>query len=129
MANKIVFHEIVSKNVFLCVQPKYPLLNNMIPRIKTITPLDNFILRVVFDDGKTILYDVKEDIEQIPVFKELETDSELWRSAKLDTSRTCVYWNDNIDLPSDILYEYGELEDLFGTAAESSPLYNGKPQE
>ena len=101
----------------------------MIPRIKTITPLDNFILRVVFDDGKTILYDVKEDIEQIPVFKELETDSELWRNVILDTSRTCVYWNDNIDLPSDILYEYGELEDLFGTAAESSPLYNGKPQE
>lgn len=101
----------------------------MIPRIKTITPLDNFILRVVFDDEKTMLYDVKEDIDQIPVFKELKTDSELWRNVKLDTSRTCVYWNDNIDLPSDILYEYGELEDLFGRAAEASPMYNGKTQE
>lgn len=101
----------------------------MIPRIKTITPLDNFILRVVFDDGKTMLYDVKEDIDQIPVFKELETDFELWRNVKLDTSRTCVYWNDNIDLPSDILYEYGQLEDFLGRAAESSPIYNGKPQE
>ena len=33
----------------------------------------------------------------------------LWRArqVKIDKSRTCVYWNDRIDLPSDTLYEYG----------------------
>ncbi|MBQ3751504.1 MAG: DUF2442 domain-containing protein [Bacteroidales bacterium] len=101
----------------------------MIPRIKTITPLDNFILRVVFDDGKTILYDVKEDIEQIPVFKELETNPSLWPNVSIDTSRTCIYWNDQIDLPSDILYEYGQLETYVEEAAEPSPTYNVKPLE
>lgn len=38
----------------------------MIPRIKEVKPLDNYMLSVVFDDGKTVLYDVKEDIETIP---------------------------------------------------------------
>ena len=37
----------------------------MIPRIQSILPLPDFCLRVVFDDGKTVLYDVKEDMEQI----------------------------------------------------------------
>lgn len=33
----------------------------------------------------------------------------LWRARQviIDKSRTCVYWNDRIDLPSDTLYEYG----------------------
>ena len=29
------------------------------------------------------------------------------KNAKLDESRTCVYWNDRIDLPSDTIYKYG----------------------
>ena len=35
----------------------------MIPRIKKITALDNFILFVEFDDGYKVMYDVKDDIE------------------------------------------------------------------
>ena len=29
----------------------------MIPKIKSVKPLENFILYVVFDDGKTVYYD------------------------------------------------------------------------
>ena len=32
----------------------------------------------------------------------------LWQQVQLDASRTCVYWNDYIDLPSDAIYEYGK---------------------
>ena len=32
----------------------------------------------------------------------------LIKQAQLDTSRTCVYWNDKIDLASDSIYEYGK---------------------
>lgn len=53
----------------------------MIPRIKNISALDDFLLFVEFDDEKKVL--------------------------QLDTSRTCVYWYDEIDLPSDSIYEYG----------------------
>lgn len=82
----------------------------MIPRIKNITPMPGFCLRVVFDDGKTVLYDVKEDMEQIESYRDLRSIHGLFDQARLDQSRTCVFWNDRIDLPSDIIYEYGQAQ-------------------
>lgn len=79
----------------------------MIPRIKSIKPGDNYMLLAVFDDGKTVLYDVKDDIKNIPSYKELETIPGLFQLVQLDQSRTCVFWNDHIDLPSDTIYQYG----------------------
>ena len=38
----------------------------------------------------------------------LKTVTGLFDQVQLDASRTCIYWNDEIDLPSDILYEYGK---------------------
>ena len=79
----------------------------MIPRIRQVTPLPDFRLRVEFDDGKTVLYDVKEDIGQIESYRNLLDIPGLFNQVQLDGSRTCVYWNDQIDLPSDWIYEYG----------------------
>ena len=81
---------------------------NMIYRIKELTPMCHYRLRVVFDDGKTVIYDVKEDIDTIPSFKQLESIHGLFQNVQLDQSRTCVYWNDEVDLPSDTIYEYGK---------------------
>ncbi|OYP63610.1 hypothetical protein CIK98_11905 [Prevotella sp. P2-180] len=33
----------------------------------------------------------------------------LFCQAQLDSSRTCVYWNDEIDLASDCIYEYARV--------------------
>ena len=96
----------------------------MIPRIKTVTALDDYMLRIVFDDGEIMLYDVKDDIAHIKAFKELETEEGLWGKVRLDTSRTCVYWNDHIDLPSDTLYEYGQSDFSGHMVAEDAPRYN-----
>lgn len=96
----------------------------MIPRIKTVTALDDYMLRIVFDDGEIMLYDVKDDIAHIKAFKELETEAGLWGKVRLDTSRTCVYWNDRIDLPSDTLYEYGQSDFSGHMVAEDAPRYN-----
>ena len=79
----------------------------MIPRIKEIQALDNFILLVKFDDGKTVRYNLKEDIDTIPSFRNLQEECGLYRSFQVDASRTCVTWSEDIDLPSDCLYEYG----------------------
>ncbi|MBQ0167124.1 MAG: DUF2442 domain-containing protein [Treponema sp.] len=79
----------------------------MIPRIKSLKPLDDFQLQVLFDDGKNVIYNVREDIDSVENFKELETLYGLWKQVQLDESRTCVFWNDHIDLASDTLYEYG----------------------
>ena len=79
----------------------------MIPRIKTVDPLPDYKLKVLFDDGKTVIYNVKEDIETIESYKDLAFVQGLFEQVQLDESRTCVYWNDQIDLPSDTIYEYG----------------------
>ena len=84
----------------------------MIPRIRSVKPLKNFVLDVVFDDGYKCLYNVGEDIETIKSYEDLKYVRGLFEQVRLDESRTCVYWTDFIDLPSDIIYEYGIEKDV-----------------
>jgi len=79
----------------------------MIPRIAKIKTLPDYKLLVNFDEGRNVVYDVGDDIGMIKAFEDLRTLPGLFESARLDTSRTCVVWNDRIDLPSDAIYEYG----------------------
>ena len=53
------------------------------------------------------MYDVAEDIRTIEAFQELKTLPGLFGNVRLDSSRTCVVWNERVDLPSDTIYEYG----------------------
>ena len=78
----------------------------MIPRIHTIRPLPDYQLYVRFDDGKQVVYDVKTDMT-LPGYDQLQSIYGLFNQVQLDESRTCVWWNQDIDLPSDIIYEYG----------------------
>ncbi len=80
----------------------------MIPRIKHIETLPNLMLRVEFDDGRIVLYDVSEDVRDIPAFAPLVHITGLFPQVQLDQSRTCVFWNSEIDLPSDAIYEHGK---------------------
>jgi len=82
----------------------------LIPRIKHIEPRDDYILHVTFDDGKSVNYDVKDDIQTLPSYRSLLTEHGLFQNLQLDESRTCIFWSDSIDLPSDIIYEYGTPE-------------------
>lgn len=79
----------------------------MIPRISEVKPLEDYMLSVIFSDGKKVIYDVKDDINSIASYQLLMTLPGLFGRVALDESRTCIYWNDEIDLPSDIIYEYG----------------------
>lgn len=78
----------------------------MIQRIHSVEPLPDYQLRVAFDDGRQVLYDVKEDMN-LPGYELLRQVYGLFEQVQLDPSRTCVYWNDEIDLPSDAIYAYG----------------------
>ena len=78
----------------------------MIPRIKKLSVLDNYILYVEFDDGYKVMYDVKDDIKTLPSFRALVDVYGLFKQAQLDTSLTSVSWNDKIDLASDSIYEW-----------------------
>ncbi|MCH5200543.1 MAG: DUF2442 domain-containing protein [Oscillospiraceae bacterium] len=79
----------------------------MLPRIKDIKPMPDFQLYVVFDDGKEVIYDVMDDIRRIDSYKDLAVIHGLFSHVQLDRSRTCVFWTEEIDLPSDTIYEYG----------------------
>ena len=79
----------------------------MIPRIKSIKPLKGYLLHVSFDDGKDCIYDVNNDINAIKEYEDLKNVYGLFEQVQLDESRTCVFWNDYIDLSSDTIYEYG----------------------
>lgn len=78
-----------------------------LPRIKMVVPMDGYQLSVLFDDGRKVVYNVAEDIKTISSFDDLRSVDGLWAQVQLDKSRTVVYWNDWIDLPSDTIYEYG----------------------
>ena len=80
----------------------------MIKRIRELQPMPDYQLLVRFDDGKQVLYDVKDDIKTLPGYSLLCEVEGLFQNVRLDESRTCVYWTDEIDLPSDAIYEYGE---------------------
>lgn len=79
----------------------------MIPRVKSVIPMENYILDVVFDDNVRVHYDMKEDISSLPGYNDLRNIQGLYQNVQLDLSRTCIYWNEYIDLPSDTIYEYG----------------------
>ena len=79
----------------------------MIPRIKNLEALEDYRLKVTFDDGVRVIYDLKDDIAAIDDFKVLLTERNLFENAQLDSIRTCVFWNDRVDLASDSILEYG----------------------
>lgn len=81
----------------------------MIPKIKELKVLKNYILQVAFDDGREVIYNVEEDISAIKSYEPLKSTKGLFSHVQLDVSRTVVFWNDEIDLPSDIIYEYGKI--------------------
>lgn len=80
----------------------------MIQRIASVRALPGYRLYVAFDDGKRVLYDMREDMDTLPGYDLLSKVQGLFENVRLDESRTCVFWNDEIDLPSDIIYEYGQ---------------------
>lgn len=78
----------------------------MIQHITYLEPLQDYRLFVQFDDGKQVIYDVKEDMS-LPGYNALREITGLFDQVQLDESRTCIYWNDEIDLPADAIYDYG----------------------
>lgn len=97
----------VDVNIFCILTFLIIFADEMIPRIKNIKPLSGHRLYAEFDDGRKVNYDLTVDIATLPNYSMLTEIVGLFEQARLDTSRTIVYWNDLVDLPSDTIYEYG----------------------
>ena len=79
----------------------------MIPKIKRVEALPDYLLSVSFEDGTHVLYSVAEDMREIPSYQILRAVPGLFQQVQLDQSRTCVFWNEDVDLASDSIYDYG----------------------
>ena len=72
-------------------------------RIKQAEIRPDYMIYIRFDDGKECIYDMKYAIENWPGYSDLRDISGLFSQMKLDESRTVLYWNDYIDIPSDMI--------------------------
>ena len=79
----------------------------LLPTIISVKTLDDYVLEIVFDDGKKVHYDMKEDMDTLPNYYKLR-ENNLFENFEVDESGGCIVWTDEVDLPSDILYEYGK---------------------
>lgn len=70
---------------------------------------DNFNIKVVFSDGKVVLYDVSPLFTLVPSFRILQSKPELFRRAKVNDDGTMIVWNDTLNLDAKNIWANGIL--------------------
>jgi len=68
-----------------------------IPRIKEVTPKNDLLLLVKFDNGILKHYDVKPLLTKYPIFQALE-NPELFKKVVVGGGGFGIVWNEEIDL-------------------------------
>lgn len=100
----------------------------MFHKIKSVTPLPDYVLLVHFTDGTARQYDVKPLLESTETFRSLRAVPGLFDQAAADPGGYGVSWNDDLDLsceelwangvpvstPFDRLIAFGDATDLWG---------------
>lgn len=75
--------------------------------LKSVKPLENFILEAEFTDGTVKQYDVKPLFDEIPEFSEMAGNPELFQKAEVICCGYAVAWNDVLDLASEEIWDNG----------------------
>lgn len=70
----------------------------MVQRIKSVLPLENYHLKVVFLSGEEMIYDVNPMIERFDQFKALVSVKGLFEQVRVDVGGYGIIWNDELDL-------------------------------
>ncbi len=78
----------------------------VVPKIIKVTPKDDLILDVDFENGATKKLDIKPYVDTFEPFKAL-TNPILFNSAKVDVGGMGIVWNENIDLSRYDAWEFG----------------------
>lgn len=82
-------------------------------RIRTVQPLEGFLLRLSFDDGTEREVDLEHELWG-PVFEPLRADPELFRQVRVDEELGTIVWPNGADVDPDVLH--GDFEPT-GSAA------------
>ncbi len=81
----------------------------MFYKIKMVKPLENYILEIIFQNDIVKHYDVSNLFKKWSVFKQLETDKNLFQQVQVDEGGYGISWNDEIDLSCNELWENGYI--------------------
>jgi len=76
----------------------------MFHKIKNVTALPDYKISIIFSEGVTKIYDVKELIKKNAMFQNLKNE-ELFYNVEVDVGGYGVIWNDDIDISCDELFE------------------------
>jgi hypothetical protein len=72
-------------------------------RIRTVEPLEGFVLRIGFDDGTVREIDLEPELWG-PVFEPLRDDPQLFRRVRVDEGLGTIVWPNGADLDPDVLH-------------------------
>ena len=79
----------------------------MFYKVKSIEPLDNFILYITFENGVKKYYDLKLIFDKWQEFRVLQNNNVLFSNVKVDAGGYGISWNSNIDLSCNELWNNG----------------------
>ena len=82
----------------------------MFHKVKNVKALENYILKIEFQEGTIKYYDVKTLFRKWKAFEVLETDIELFNNVKVDQGGYGISWNEDIDLSCEELWNNGTLK-------------------
>ena len=78
----------------------------MFHKVKSVTPLLDYVLLVHFADGCAKKYDVKPLLSKFASFNQL-AEHGMFVGVSVDVGGYGVSWNDDVDLSGDELWEHG----------------------
>ena len=84
-------------------------------KIERVKALPQFGLLIVFQNGGEKKYNIRQLYTIYPQFKELEHNEDLFSNVKVDVGGYGVYWNDELDIAADELWENGIETDIVHT--------------
>lgn len=81
----------------------------MFHKVKEVEPLDDYILKVTFQENVIKFYDIKQLFDKWSIFKSLITIKGLYEQVKVDIGGYGIYWNDEIDISCNELWENSNI--------------------
>ena len=76
-------------------------------RIRSVEPLDGFVVRLSFDDGTERKVDLESELWG-PVFEPLRENRDLFRQVRVDDELGTIVWPNGADMDPDVLH--GDFE-------------------
>lgn len=78
----------------------------MVHRIRSVEPLENLTILVVFRNGVEVKYGITQLYDKFPQLKKLEEDN-LFEQVSIDVGGYGLVWNDELDLDAEEVWQYG----------------------